>query len=249
MKTIFVITIVFSVSFLVNSCTNNDSSVKNQSLSSFSPTTLAEDTNTEEETIRFLEDRVKRDPDDMICYNMLGERYLKRLRETGNLTYLSLAEKAANESIRVLPPERNITGLSLMAVTKYSSHEFTVARDQAEKLITLQPDQIYSYQVLGDALLELGEYEKAISIFKKMEKLGDDSPNAKFTLAIRVARIEKLKGSIAKAETSLLEALNIALSMKSPSRELIAWSSAQLADHYFSIGDYNKAETYYQQAL
>ena len=249
MKTIFVITIVFSVSFLVNSCTNNDSSVKNQSLSSFSPTTLAEDTNTEEETIRFLEDRVKRDPDDMICYNMLGERYLKRLRETGNLTYLSLAEKAANESIRVLPPERNITGLSLLAVTKYSSHEFTVARDQAEKLITLQPDQIYSYQVLGDALLELGEYEKAISIFKKMEKLGDDSPNAKFTLAIRVARIEKLKGSIAKAETSLLEALNIALSMKSPSRELIAWSSAQLADHYFSIGDYNKAETYYQQAL
>ncbi len=250
MKTIFVITIVFSISFLFNSCTSNSSSsTKNQSLSSFSPTTVAEETNTEEETIRFLEDRIKRDPDDMISYNMLGERYLKRLRETGNLTYLSLAEKAAKESTRVLPPERNITGLSLMALTKYSSHEFAIARDEAEKLIALQPDQIYSYQVLGDALLELGDYEKAISIFKKMEKLGDNSPNAKFTLAIRVARIEKLKGSLAKAETSLLEALDIALSMKSPSRELIAWSNAQLADHYFSTGDYNKAENYYQQAL
>lgn len=250
MKSIVII-IVFLSSFLFNSCTGvGSSSEKNQPPSSFSPTNpLPDNTNTDEETIRFLEDRVKRDPDDMISYNMLGERYLKRLRETGNLTYLTLAEKAAKESNRILPPENNITGLSLMASTRYASHEFTIARELGEKLIKLQPDQIFSYQVLGDALLELGDYEQATSIFKKMEKLGDSSPNGKFTLAIRVARIEKLHGNIAKGETSLLEALDIALSMKTPSRELIAWSSAQLAEHYFSTGDYNKAENYYKESL
>jgi tetratricopeptide (TPR) repeat protein len=134
-------------------------------------------------------------------------------------------------------------------MTGFHSHEFAAARDQALELIKLAPDQIYSYQVLGDSLLELGEYEKATSIFKKMEKLQDDSLNGKLTLSIRIARIEKLNGNIAKSETALLESLNIALSMKNPSRELIAWSNAQVAEHYFSTGNYKNAENYYEQAL
>src|SRR5262245_33234804 len=45
----------------------------------------------EKETIRFLEDRVKKDPEDFIAYNKLAQQYLQRLRETGDLTYLNLA--------------------------------------------------------------------------------------------------------------------------------------------------------------
>src|SRR5258706_3818368 len=48
-------------------------------------------------TIRFLEDRIKRDPDDFIAYNKLSAEYLQLVRETGDITFLSLASKAANE--------------------------------------------------------------------------------------------------------------------------------------------------------
>lgn len=250
MRKLFILTAIFLSSFLLNSCTGTWSSQKSESPSSLSiQTPLPDDSNTDEETIRFLEDRVKLDPDDMISYNMLGDRYLKRLRETGNLTYLTLAEKTAKESLRVLPAERNTRGLNLTAAVQYSSHEFSAAQKTAEELIKLLPDQITFHQILGDSLLELGEYEKATTVFKKMEKLGDDSSTAKFALAIRIARLEKLKGNLAKAENSFLESLNIATNMKTLSRETVAWSNAQVAEHYFSVGDYKKAETYYQEAL
>lgn len=55
------------------------------------------------ETIRFLEDRVKRDPDDFIAHNKLVSEYLQRLRETGDVTYLDLANRSATASLKVLP--------------------------------------------------------------------------------------------------------------------------------------------------
>src|SRR5215475_14969846 len=41
-----------------------------------------------EQAIRFLEDRVKKDPDDFIALNKLTGYYLLRLRETGSATWL-----------------------------------------------------------------------------------------------------------------------------------------------------------------
>src|ERR1044072_2757214 len=57
------------------------------------------------DTIRFLEDRVRRDPDDFIANNKLTSAYLQRLRETGDTTYLSLASRAADASLKTLPAE------------------------------------------------------------------------------------------------------------------------------------------------
>src|SRR5687767_16000348 len=62
---------------------------------------LAEDIDVTEEAIRDLENRVKIDPDNMIAYNMLAERYLLRMRETGNMNYLELAARATQASLKV----------------------------------------------------------------------------------------------------------------------------------------------------
>ena len=65
---------------------------------------LPSDTATVEATTRFLENRVKQDPEDFIAYNKLATRYLQRLRETGDLTYVTLASRAAEASLAILPP-------------------------------------------------------------------------------------------------------------------------------------------------
>jgi Flp pilus assembly protein TadD len=122
----------------------------------------------EKETIRFLEDRVKKDPEDFIAYNKLAQRYLQRLRETGDLTYLNLAVKAARASLATLPPEQNVGGLTASTQAEYASHDFAAARDHALQLTQLEPKKGYTYQILGDALLELGEYEQAAAAYRTM---------------------------------------------------------------------------------
>jgi hypothetical protein len=64
------------------------------------------------ETLRFLLDRVKHDPDDFLVQNMVASAMLLRVRETGNADYLERAKSAAAMSLATVPPERNPGGLS-----------------------------------------------------------------------------------------------------------------------------------------
>src|SRR5262245_27954390 len=143
-----------------------------------------------EQAIRFLEDRVKRDPDDFIALNKLAGYYLLRLRETGNVTWLGLADRAARSSIKAIPEEQYIGGLSLLAQVEFASHNFASARDHAGKLTQLEPRKAYPYLLLGDALTELGDYEAAQSAFREMKRRG----SADVAASTRLARMAALTG-------------------------------------------------------
>ena len=58
-----------------------------------------------EKAIRFLEDRVSRDQDDFIAYNKLAGYYLQRQRDTGSLSFLELASRAARASLAAMPAQ------------------------------------------------------------------------------------------------------------------------------------------------
>src|SRR5437660_10186150 len=73
---------------------------------------LPSDADTSEMAMRFLENRVKGDPDDFIAYNKLVNYYLQHVRETGDLNYLNLASRAAHASLKAMPAEQNLGGLT-----------------------------------------------------------------------------------------------------------------------------------------
>ena len=208
-------------------------------------TTLTSDTEGTETAIRFLEDRVSRDHDDFIAYNKLAGYYLQRQRETGSLNYLDLALRAASASLAAMPAEMNKGGLAALAQTEYASHEFTSARDHALQLAELDRAKSYPYQLLGDALLELGDYDKATSAFGQMERLGGRNVGAE----TRLARAALLHGQTEAATRHLTDALALALAQEPPSRETIAWIRWQLGEAAFSIGVYQTAEQHYRDAL
>lgn len=208
-------------------------------------TTLTSSTEGTETAIRFLEDRVSRDHDDFIAYNKLAGYYLQRQRETGSLSYLDLALRAASASLAAMPAEMNKGGLAALAQTEYASHEFTSARDHALRLAELDRAKSYPYQLLGDALLELGDYDKATSAFGQMERLGGASVGAE----TRLARAALLRGQTEAAIRHLSDALALALVQEPPSRETIAWIRWQLGEAAFSIGVYQTAEQRYRDAL
>src|SRR5256885_10178715 len=163
--------LAFLLSFLLLvSCSNRTTASQDGVVP---PATLLPSTiNTDRLTLSFLENRIKEDPDDFIAQNKLAAWHLQRLRETGDLGSLEIALKAARSSLATIPAERNTAGLNILAQAEFATHEFTAARQHAERLVELEPGKGYPFQILGDALLELGEYEKAESAFRSMEYFG-----------------------------------------------------------------------------
>jgi tetratricopeptide (TPR) repeat protein len=201
------------------------------------------------ETIHFLEQRLKQDPEDYIALNKLASEYLRQLRVTGDSVYLEMALRAAKTSLEILPAQQNKEGLAVLALAKYSSHEFAESRDYAKQLIELDPNKGYAYQILGDALVELGEYEQAEEAFKKMKSLGGIQVFTQAAMEQRVARLAWLKGKSNEAKDHYSTALKLFRSMPEPPSEATSYCSWQLGKMAFSAGDYTTAEKHYQEAL
>ncbi len=205
--------------------------------------TLAPDAS--EGAIRFLEDRVKKDPDDFIAYNKLQGYYLLRLRETGNVTWLDLATRAAQASLKAMPLEQNPGGLAGLVQAEFDAHEFAAARDHSQQLIQLEGNKGYPYQLLTDALLELGDYDGAEKAWRELQKRDRNSVAA----LTRQARLATLRGQPEIAERLYTEATLGAAKLVPASRETVAWCRWQLGEHHFNQGDYEAAEKHYRDAL
>lgn len=198
-----------------------------------------------ERTSRFLEDRVRRDPEDFSAHNKLAAHYLQRQRETGNTEYLDLAFRAARASLQVIPAELNTGGLAALAQAEFAAHEFANARDHALQLTQLEPGKSYPYQILGDALLELGDYDEAAAAFQQMEQRGS-GVNAE----TRRARLAILRGEeAATAQRHLTNAVALLLDAGMPHPETVAWCRWQLGEAAFATGNYETAERHYRDAL
>ncbi len=208
--------------------------------------TLDSDEQAVEATIRFLEARVKSDPEDFSAYNKLAGYYLQRVRETGNVQYLDLAARAARASLASVPVVRNTGGLAALAGVEFASHDFADARDHARQLIELEPGKAYPYGTLGDALLELGDYDGAADAYHTMERKAGGINEGTET---RQAKLATLRGDNAGARRHLVNALALALDLPSPPRETVAWCRWQLGETAFASGDYETAERHYRDAL
>jgi tetratricopeptide (TPR) repeat protein len=205
---------------------------------------LPSEAESSERAIRFLERRVSSDPDDFIAYNKLAEFYLKRQRETGSLDYLNLALRAARASLVAMPEALNKGGLAALAQAEFASHDFASAHGHGQRLVELDRNKSYPYQILGDALTELGDYVNASTAYRRMAQLSSG-----VSTETRLAREALLRGQPADAEKRLSTALALALDQDSPARETVAWIRWQLGEVAYSVGDYPEAERYCRDAL
>lgn len=195
--------------------------------------------------IRFLEDRVRLDPEDFGAQNKLAGYYLKRLRETGNLGFLERASAAAQASLASVPVAGNAEGLAALTQAEHAAHDFTAARDHALQLVQLAPGKSYPFELLGDALIELGDYARAQTAFQEMQNRTGNSINVE----TRLARHAVLHGKTEIARQHFTNALTQALGTSPPPRETVAWCHWQLGETAFSAGEYETAATHYRAAL
>ncbi|MDX6270015.1 MAG: hypothetical protein QOD28_1238 [Acidobacteriota bacterium] len=198
------------------------------------------------DAVRFLEARVRSDPADFIACNLLHGHYLRKAQETGDMQYLELAARAARASLAAAPAELNPGGLAALAQTEYASHDFVAARDHALRLRELQPDKTLPHQLLGETLVELGDYEGADEAFRQSQRLDG---GLSFATETRLARVDLLRGRADRARERYTNALALALDASQPSREAVAWCRWQLGEVAFGRGDYETAERHYRESL
>jgi tetratricopeptide (TPR) repeat protein len=196
------------------------------------------------QVIRLYQSRVAKDPKDPTSYRSLGAAYVQKARETGDVTYQGLAERALKQALALHPADRLATDITTrLALIALSRHEFADARTYVERALGYGTGQLFPYAVLGDAYVETGEYEKAVETYAKLSGLtGAAYPS------IRLAAVHFLRGNLPEAIDETERGVEALLNDKGP-RENVAWAEFRLGELFFGSGDLAKAEMAYGNAL
>jgi tetratricopeptide (TPR) repeat protein len=202
----------------------------------------------EEEEHRFFEDRTRRDSDDTYSLNALADIYLRKLRKTGSLGWLDRASEAVRCSLASLPAAANVQAIMLQARVEAELHHFAKARNLAEEFLKQQPADPAGLEVLGDALLELGDYTEAAGAYEKLRALfaQEELPAEVDT---RLAYLAWIRGDEGAAVEDYSRALARARSMPSGFVEMQAFCLVQLGQLSFERGAWAHAWECYTQAL
>jgi tetratricopeptide (TPR) repeat protein len=198
-------------------------------------------------TSRFLEKRVADDPDDFVAWNKLGARHLDQFKATFDDEWLRRARLCAEKSLTAIPAEQNPGGLVLQAQVQLAFHEFAAARDSALRLKRIVPGKSAPLQILGDALLELGEYPEARHAYDELWAI--DGSNV--STEARRARLAFIHGDRKEAKGRLGKALADAKELADADNAgtAVAWCEVQLGELAFGEGDWEQADAHYASAL
>ena len=202
---------------------------------------LSAQTRTQDGSIHFYQEALKRNPRDGRTYYRLGDAYIQKARESGDSTYFNLAEKALRKSLELAP--RNSGALRHLAYVLYFRHEFDAAASQAQKAIALDPTDSNAYGILGDAYLETGKYPAAEQAYGQMITLRQDLYSYS-----RLSGLKHIRGAIGGAIADLEKAVEEGKTNGRPS-ESVAWVQWQLGDEHFAAGHLGEAKAQYLNAL
>ena len=197
--------------------------------------------NSLDRTIEIYQKLLRIRPHDAELFYRLGDAYIEKGRETGDVTYYSLASQSLKEALKIEPDLS--PALRHRAYVLYTLHDFSGASRQARAAIRLEPNDSYSYGVLGDAELETGKYDEAADDYEKMVALRNNLYSYS-----RRAGLESIRGNTEAAVADLERAIHDGLDTGKP-REAVAWVRWQLGNEFFLLGRYAESERQYTDAL
>lgn len=190
--------------------------------------------------ITILQKLVTRAPDAELYYQ-LGDLYVQKGRQTGDITYFNLSADALRTALKLEP------GLAPahrhLAFVLYALHDFGGAMTESRVALKVDPMDSYAYGVLGDAQLETGQYDEAAHTYSQMIALKSDLYSFS-----RRSGLETIEGHDEAAIADLKHAIAIGNECGEP-REGIAWAEVMLAQDYFLIGKLDQASEQGETAL
>ena len=196
---------------------------------------------TTDEMIKFWQARFERDPRDFISLTFLGDAFIRKARETGDVTEYERADATLQKALKLHPNYE--VAQAYLSVVQYVKHDFLGALDLANQVYAAHPNAIQALATIGDAQLELGRYTEAETTYEQLNKKAPSAP-----VYTRLARLAWLHGQPTDALNLMQQA--IADSDETGlSGENSAWYHFQLGELYFNTGQLEKADAQYAVAL
>lgn len=185
-----------------------------------------------------MESRVAQHPTDSPSALLLADALLRQARATTDGRPASRAATVLDAVLKNEPDQYD--ALRLLGAVHLSRHMFREALDVARRARDARPGDAWNYGVMGDALLELGDYDEAFRAFDTMAAL---RPNADAYARVSYAR--ELRGDLAGA----LDVMRLASDATSAhDREAKAWYTAHVGELYLREGRLADAEREYRRA-
>jgi tetratricopeptide (TPR) repeat protein len=191
-----------------------------------------------DDRIRTAERQLDKSPNDVALQGTLASAYLQKLRETGDGSYLQRASKLVERM--ELADGGSSQALRLQNEIDLQRHDFREVADRARSMTKYAPSDPGNWGNLGDASMELGEYEAAGEAYTKMFALRPSLASYN-----RLGFYRFVTGDGAGAIASMRQAVEAGGAVP----ENTAWCWAELGDMYFKIGQAAEAEAAYRAAL
>jgi tetratricopeptide (TPR) repeat protein len=189
-------------------------------------------------TVKELKVRLAAHPGDVRSAVVLADALVRQTRVTGNAGLAMQAEKILKKALTDDPG--NYDASRAMVSVYLAQHRFREAVTLAEKNRDHRPYDPLNYGMIGDGLLELGEYDRAFDAFDRMMQLRPSAASY-----ARVAYARELQGNLRGA----LESMKLAADATDASdREGLAWAQAQIGDIHFQLSDWHQAKVAYSDA-
>jgi tetratricopeptide (TPR) repeat protein len=184
---------------------------------------------------------LRRNARDATVYYRLGDAYIQKARESGDLTYIQLAEKTLQKCLEIAPEHSGAA--RHLAYALYMRHAFDEATMQAQRAVALDPTDSHAYGILGDAYLEVGKYAEAAQAYQRMVQLQEG-----LYAYSRLSALKSLQGDTDGAVAALERAIHLGQAQERPA-ESRAWVMWQRGNEYFARADLSAAESHYLKSL
>jgi tetratricopeptide (TPR) repeat protein len=177
-------------------------------------------------------------PNDAKVQAGLAEAFIQKLRETTDFAYLNRASALVDKMLAADP--KSYDGRRIAAEIETHRHNFPKAAQLAESLLEQNPSDTGSLGMVGDSLMEMGQYADAEKAYRRMLELG-----ANLASYNRIAYHHFVTGRSGEA----LSWMNLAVEADSKIPENEAWCLVEFGDMLFKTGHIQEAHTVYDRAL
>jgi len=177
-------------------------------------------------------------PEDLHYQNLLAGAYIQKMRETTDFGYIDRAEKLVTRTLA--SESNNYEALRLRSEIRLERHHFAEVARFSREMIRISPDDSWNWGTLGDALMELGQYDDAADAYQKMMSLRPNQASYN--------RASYYRWVMGDAEGAI-DIMRRAIDAGSPAPENTAWCLVDLGNLYFKTGRLDEAAATFAEAL
>jgi tetratricopeptide (TPR) repeat protein len=191
-----------------------------------------------DDQIKLYDAIVKSQPENLHYKVLLAGVYVQKTRETTDYAYLDRAISILNQVLSA--DSSNYEALRLATETELERHLFAQAAESSQRLIQIDGADPWNWGTLGDAYIEIGDYEKAAEAYQKMVSLRPDLASYN-----RASHFRFLFGDVDGAIAIMQRAIEAGSAMP----ENVAWCMVDLGNIYLKTGKIDLAKQQFLNAL